>query len=398
MTRPTRALFAAPRRYLVLPAVGLALLAERLCADARASGAVGIPSQAWALFALAAVLFAVAMGRPPRLGFATAPPYARSPARARPASSCSRPGSARILAAPLFWVINAATEDAPAGEPRQQRGLAALDRGLAAIRRRLRAVGAAGAHAARGTASRPAGRPAATPGRVGAAGGSASAGAGAALARAGDDPARPLVRRSAERPRGRATAGPRRDARDFRRREYADGRAATVFPRPDLRVLPGTPSGRCASTPALAGAAIAPLLYLLAARLYGWRVGLAAGALVALSAWNITFSRLGLLSMGTVVFNVPHLRLHCAGATHRAPRLLRRRGCGARPGLADVLRGPAGAAVAAGAAGAPRRGQPSGGSCAPCAAGCWCSRWARRSRSYLSACSPYSSRPCSPGG
>jgi sugar lactone lactonase YvrE len=56
--------------------------------------------------------------------------------------------------------------------------------------------------------------------------------------------------------------------------------------------------------PALAGALIAPMLYLLAARLYGWRAGLAAGGLVAVSAWNITLSRIGLVSMFTVALDV----------------------------------------------------------------------------------------------
>ena len=56
--------------------------------------------------------------------------------------------------------------------------------------------------------------------------------------------------------------------------------------------------------PALAGALIAPMLYLLASRLYGWRVGLAAGGLVAVSAWNITFSRIGFASLVAVAFNV----------------------------------------------------------------------------------------------
>ncbi len=56
--------------------------------------------------------------------------------------------------------------------------------------------------------------------------------------------------------------------------------------------------------PALSGALIAPVLYLLGARLYGWRVGLAAGGLVAVSAWHLTFSRLGMVSMFTVVLDV----------------------------------------------------------------------------------------------
>ena len=56
--------------------------------------------------------------------------------------------------------------------------------------------------------------------------------------------------------------------------------------------------------PALAGSLIAPMLYLLASRLYGWRAGLAAAGLVAVSVWNITFSRLGIASMFTVALDV----------------------------------------------------------------------------------------------
>ncbi len=56
--------------------------------------------------------------------------------------------------------------------------------------------------------------------------------------------------------------------------------------------------------PALSGALIAPLLYLLAARLYGWRTGLAAGVLVAVSAWNLTFSRFGMVGMFTALLDV----------------------------------------------------------------------------------------------
>src|SRR5262249_23085927 len=40
------------------------------------------------------------------------------------------------------------------------------------------------------------------------------------------------------------------------------------------------------------------------ARLYGWRVGLAAGGLLAVSAWNITFSRFGIASLPTIALDV----------------------------------------------------------------------------------------------
>jgi hypothetical protein len=56
--------------------------------------------------------------------------------------------------------------------------------------------------------------------------------------------------------------------------------------------------------PALAGTATVPLLYYLASRLYGWRVGAVAAALLAASAWNITFSRLGYASMWTVALDL----------------------------------------------------------------------------------------------
>ena len=56
--------------------------------------------------------------------------------------------------------------------------------------------------------------------------------------------------------------------------------------------------------PALAGSLAVPLLYLLASRLYGWRVGVAAGGFLAVSAWSITFSRFGLVSMVTVFLDL----------------------------------------------------------------------------------------------
>ncbi len=56
--------------------------------------------------------------------------------------------------------------------------------------------------------------------------------------------------------------------------------------------------------PALAGTIVVPLVYLLGARLYGWRAGLAAAGLVCVSAWNITFSRLGMVGMFTVALDV----------------------------------------------------------------------------------------------
>ena len=56
--------------------------------------------------------------------------------------------------------------------------------------------------------------------------------------------------------------------------------------------------------PALAGALAVPLLYLLASRLYGWRVGVAAAGFLAVSAWSITFSRFGLVSMVTLCLDL----------------------------------------------------------------------------------------------
>jgi hypothetical protein len=56
--------------------------------------------------------------------------------------------------------------------------------------------------------------------------------------------------------------------------------------------------------PALAGALTVPIVYLLGARLYGWRTGLAAAGLLAVSVWSITFSRIGMNSMPTVALDV----------------------------------------------------------------------------------------------
>ncbi len=56
--------------------------------------------------------------------------------------------------------------------------------------------------------------------------------------------------------------------------------------------------------PALAGSITVPMIYLLGSRLYGWRVGISAAGLLALSAWNITFSRIGLVSIFTVALDV----------------------------------------------------------------------------------------------
>ncbi|MDQ2808601.1 MAG: glycosyltransferase family 39 protein, partial [Chloroflexota bacterium] len=84
--------------------------------------------------------------------------------------------------------------------------------------------------------------------------------------------------------------------------------------------------------PALAGAIIAPLLYLLGARLYGWRVGLAAGGLVAVSAWNLTFSRFGIVSLMTVAVDVAVYL--CAAQALRTGRLGYYAGAGVLLGLA----------------------------------------------------------------
>ena len=84
--------------------------------------------------------------------------------------------------------------------------------------------------------------------------------------------------------------------------------------------------------PAISGAVIAPLLYLLAARLYGWRVGLAAGGLLAVSAWNLTFSRLGMVGMFTVVLDVAVLL--CVAQAIRTAKLGYFAGGGVLMGLA----------------------------------------------------------------
>ncbi len=84
--------------------------------------------------------------------------------------------------------------------------------------------------------------------------------------------------------------------------------------------------------PALAGALIAPLLYLLGARLYGWRVGLAAAGLVVVSAWNLTFSRFGIVSLMTVAVDVAVYL--CAAQALRTGRLGYFAGAGVLLGLA----------------------------------------------------------------
>lgn len=56
--------------------------------------------------------------------------------------------------------------------------------------------------------------------------------------------------------------------------------------------------------PAIAGTLLVPMIYLIGSRLYGWRVGVAAGVMLAVSAWNITFSRFGIASLPTVALDV----------------------------------------------------------------------------------------------
>ena len=87
------------------------------------------------------------------------------------------------------------------------------------------------------------------------------------------------------------------------------------------------------------------------ARLYGWQTGLAAGGLVALSAWNLTLA-------ASVLLRCPQwrstwdLRVRGARAADRTARLLcgGRGACGA--GVAAILCGAAGAFCAWGGAGA----------------------------------------------
>lgn len=65
--------------------------------------------------------------------------------------------------------------------------------------------------------------------------------------------------------------------------------------------------------PAASGALCVVLLYFLAARLYGWRAGVSAAFILAVSSWNLTFSRLGLVSMFTVALNVAVYTLFVKG-------------------------------------------------------------------------------------
>lgn len=66
----------------------------------------------------------------------------------------------------------------------------------------------------------------------------------------------------------------------------------------------GTTVGELRILPALAGSIIVPMIYLLGARLYGWRVGLAAAGLLVVSSWNLTFSRFGMVGMFTAALDV----------------------------------------------------------------------------------------------
>jgi sugar lactone lactonase YvrE/4-amino-4-deoxy-L-arabinose transferase-like glycosyltransferase len=72
--------------------------------------------------------------------------------------------------------------------------------------------------------------------------------------------------------------------RDAALQYYLIAAAQALIPDPVL-------AGRLVS--AVLGALCAPLLYLLGRELFGWRVGLAAGALVAMSRWHLDVSRLG---------------------------------------------------------------------------------------------------------
>ena len=56
--------------------------------------------------------------------------------------------------------------------------------------------------------------------------------------------------------------------------------------------------------PAIAGTLMVPMLYLIGSRLYGWRVGVVAGTLLAGSAGNITFSRFGIASLPTIALDI----------------------------------------------------------------------------------------------
>ncbi len=91
--------------------------------------------------------------------------------------------------------------------------------------------------------------------------------------------------------------------------------------------------------PALSGAALAPLVYLLGRHLFGWRAGLAAGGLLAVSAWNITFSRFGMLSLPTVALDVGVYL--CAVSALRTGRLGYYAGAGVLLGLAMQMYYPA---------------------------------------------------------
>src|SRR5207253_8728222 len=53
---------------------------------------------------------------------------------------------------------------------------------------------------------------------------------------------------------------------------------------------------------AVIGALNAPLVYLLGRELWGWRVGLAAGVLLALGRWHLDISRIGMFTIMAPMF------------------------------------------------------------------------------------------------
>jgi sugar lactone lactonase YvrE len=294
------------RRLLVVPAAGLALYAERLAADAR--GAAPAPPQlSWGLFALAALVFVIA-GWPPRalrespgLLFGVA-----QRALAQPLRFWAPLGLGLVcalLAIPLFITINAAPPASPIGEPANT---GAWLLWIAA----LLLFGAAWVVWERNTPAPPAGT-------------------------LPDPPADRLPVRIEWLVMGVLLLGalglrlfsldnvpPGLWFDEAQNGIVAQRLLAPDAPHPtfigDLTQMgalyfyvlgvvlkfAGTDIWPLRLLPALAGAITVPMIYLIAARLYGSRAGLAAAGVLMVSAWNITFSRFGMVSMTTVALDV----------------------------------------------------------------------------------------------
>src|SRR5579859_1551889 len=325
------------RRGLVLPAAGLALFAEHLVADLRGQtqGAGSPPAAAWDLFILAAILFAVATWPVPALHPGTAPPPWRTWRMLRRPAWFLAPLGLAVLCAlgavPLFLAVITTPPDKIPAEPANTGAWLLWIAALLLFGAAFVAWERQAPASLEGAPAGPAGDrlPQRVEWLV-----MAGLGAAALLLRLPnldtvppglwfDEAQNGLVAQSLLAP---GAAHPpfilnltQMGALPF----YILGLVLkffgpTVWP---LRLLP-----------ALSGSALAPLVYLLGARLYGWRAGLAAAGLLTVSAWNITFSRFGMVSLVTVALDVAVYL--CAAQAIRSGRLGYFAGTGVLLGLA----------------------------------------------------------------